>query len=92
MGFGRKHMNNPTPHSIANLFDMLAGFFGILNTFLVSASFIPSNVSDPISCVLTGLAIPALLYFKRWFGKQVNETNVDAGDVMEIKDPPNENN
>lgn len=86
--FGRKNINNPTPHSISKLFDALASVCGILSGFIISAKFVPSNVSDIISPVLTGLCIPLFMYFKSWFGKEVDSTTVKSEEVMEIKDPP----
>lgn len=90
MGFGRRHMNNPTPHSIANLFDMLAGFLSIVNAWMITAPYISHSISDIAGSIISGLTIPSLLYFKRWFGKAIDSTTVSVDNVLEVKDPPKE--
>lgn len=88
MAFGRKQVNYPTPHSIARLFDMLAGFLSIINAWMVTAAYISQSFSDIAGSIISGLVIPALLYFKSWFGKEVEGTTVKSDDVMEVRDPP----
>lgn len=86
--FGPRQKANPTPSSIADICDLLAGFFGIVSGFLIVASFIPKSVSDIISPIITALLIPCCLYFKGWFGKRVSARSVPIGDVKEIQDKP----
>lgn len=89
MKFGAKMVNNPTPRSISKLFDGMAAMCGIVASFLQMAEFVPSAISDPVSITLTGLVIPMLLYFKKWFGEEVTTDYVKTEDVSEIKDQDN---
>lgn len=87
--FGRTMTNLPTPRSISNLFDGMAGFSGILAGWLTTAPYISHNFSDIASSILTMLLIPSFLYFKRFFGTEMgDQKKVDIKDVTEIKDTP----
>jgi hypothetical protein len=84
--FGANQVNNPTPQRASIWLDAGAGFAGIVAAWLMTASYIPYAVSDIIGSVLTGLVIPSLLFFKRFFGDDTKQKNVSIDDVTEIKD------
>jgi ABC-type uncharacterized transport system permease subunit len=85
--FGRKQIGNPIPASVSSIADFLAGFLGIISGFITTAAFIPANVSNIVTPIITALFIPLALYAKKFFGAQVESgERVDAGDVTEMKD------
>lgn len=83
--FGRRQLGNPTPQGTSVMMDFYAGLCGIVAAFITTAKFIPHDWSDPISTILTGLCIPVLLYMKRFFGVQIQQTSIDIDKVAEIK-------
>lgn len=83
--FGINQMGNPTPHNLSVWFDVAAGFLGIVNGWLLTAAYVSHNVSDILGSIISGLLIPSLLFFKRFFGSEVTQKRVDIEDVAEIK-------
>ncbi len=83
--FGTQQLKNPTPHNVSMLFDFLAGVCGIVAAFVTTASFIPHNVSDPISSIMTALFIPLLLLAKRFFGVSPHKDEIPAENVNEME-------
>jgi len=88
--FGIRQMNHPTPQRIAILFDLLASACGIIAAWVTTAAFISHNLSDILSSVLTGLGVPLLLLFKRFYGMDLPSGAVNKEDikVMEEQDIP----
>ncbi|HYD90361.1 MAG TPA: hypothetical protein VEA37_02615 [Flavobacterium sp.] len=84
--FGPKQINNPTPNWISNFIDFIVGVLGVVSAFLTTAAFIPQNVSDITSSIISGLATPILLYIKRYFGVTTGSTIVHIDDVTGIKE------
>jgi len=88
MAFGIKQVNHPTPQRIALLFDILASACGIISAWMATASFISHTVSDAVGSALSGLVIPLLLLFKRFYGVDIKAgiTEVPIEDVKVMID------
>ena len=67
MAFGLKQINNPTPRSKSILFDVIVASLSVINAWMTTAAYISHEVSDIIGSIITGLLIPMLLVFKRFF-------------------------
>lgn len=83
--FGSSQRNLPTPTSIANLLDAMAGIFGIIIPALnaAPAQLISADTSLVWTWIL-GLAIPILLRLKVYFGIETNQTSVPIDKVSEM--------
>jgi hypothetical protein len=91
MKFGPNQVNHPTPHGLSIWFDAMAGFLGIVNAWLLTAAYISHNVSDVVGSILSGLLIPSLLFFKRFFGSETSQTNIPVSKVSEIQEESKQN-
>lgn len=87
MAFGFKHIDKPSPHSKALLWDCIAAIAGIVAGFMVTAAFVPKEVSDVVSPILTSLFIPICMVIKRMYSVDVPQKQVPIEQVTEIKDP-----
>lgn len=88
MAFGPKNRNKPTPQWASDLMDLVIKVLGIISGFLVAASFIPQQLSDILSPVITILLIPIAFEFKKWFSSRATGKKVDISEVDVIKDKP----
>lgn len=82
--FGIGQTGNPTPQRAAVIIDMIAGISGILISWVTTASFIPSSVSNVIASLL-GLILAVALFIKKYFGTNVKLKDVEPEDITEIK-------
>lgn len=87
MKFGPNQISRPTPHGLSVWFDACVGFLGIVNAWMLTAAYISHNFSDIAGSIISGLVIPSLLFFKRFFGSEVNQTSVSIDKVTEIDEP-----
>lgn len=86
MGFGLNQTNKPTPKKIADLLDLIASILGLLSGFLVVANFIPKQISDIISPILTALFIPVCLRLKQYFGSDTEQKKIPIDKVDVVDD------
>lgn len=65
--FGKTGMSMPTPSWVAFWIDIFSAVAGVLITWLLTASYIPSNVSNIIGSIL-GLLLSIAQVIKPFFG------------------------
>lgn len=86
MKFGVKQLSKPTPKRIENLFDLMAAILGVVAGFMDAVDFIPTNVSNVTTPVITMLLVPICLHLKRYFGVTVpDQVPADKVEVVDDK-------
>lgn len=84
--FGTSQFGKPTPAGVSTLLDFIASMLGIINAWLLTASYISHNFSDIAGSIITGLLIPVTLNLKRFFGVNTTQTDIPIEQVGEMKE------
>lgn len=85
--FGRQQRGHPTPAVISNRIDFICTALGIISGWMITASYIPTTLSDIFSGVATMLLIPLLLNIKKYFGVEITEKKIPIEEVAAVKEP-----
>lgn len=84
--FGRSGLSRPTPAGVSSIIDVVSGICGVIITWMVTATFIPNNVSNIISSIL-GLLIGISQVVKPLFGLKTDMSKVNIEDVTSMEQP-----
>ncbi len=78
--FGKRSLGRPTPTSTSMAIDVISAGCGVIITWLTTAAYIPSNVSNIIASIL-GLIILLSQVVKPLFGVRTSATDIPIEDV-----------
>ena len=83
IGFGRKHLKNPTPSRLANAIKIFTVIGGILLGWIGTVNFIPLGTSSIIQSIL-GLLIGIANGVLPFFGVNTTQTEVPIENVTQM--------
>lgn len=86
MAFGKNQLSNPTPAGTSMIIDVISAVAGVLVTWILSANFIPNNISNVVGSIL-GLVILLSQALKPFFGVKITGSSVPADQVTGMEQP-----
>lgn len=75
----------PTPKSTSNFIDIFCGVSGIICTWIITAKYVPANVSDVVVSILS-VSGSILQFLKPYFAVKTSRKSIPVEQVDTIQD------
>lgn len=82
--FGLNQRNNPTPKKVEARLEFAVKALGVVAGYLVIADWVPAQVSNILSPIISSLLMPLLLEAKKLWGVEIDKRYVPTDQVEVI--------